>query len=107
MHELTENDKEKRLHYCRYFTYFIRGDVNILDKVFYIGEARFHLSGYVNTQNSSVPNAQNFITSTKYLGYNKHEEKSECMHRWTQWTFPALPILFSVFWFQGNLCSEK
>jgi hypothetical protein len=29
-----------------------------------------------------------------------HDEKSECMHRWMQWTFPALNItLFFVFWF--------
>jgi hypothetical protein len=33
-----------------------------------------------------------------------HEVKSECMHRWTRWTFPTLyEILFFVFWFKYNL----
>jgi hypothetical protein len=30
----------------------------------------------------------------------RHEEKSECMHRWTRWTFPTLNMtLFFVFCF--------
>jgi hypothetical protein len=37
-------------------------------------------------------------------GCIKHEEKSECMRRWTRWTFPKCNIkLFFVFWFQWNL----
>jgi hypothetical protein len=28
------------------------------------------------------------------LGCTKHEEKSECMHRWTRWTFLTLNITF-------------
>jgi hypothetical protein len=38
----------------------------------------------------------------------KHEEKSECMHRWTRWTFPTLDITlflfsdFSVIYFLTN-----
>jgi hypothetical protein len=31
MHELKKPDKEKRLQYCRRFTHFFRGDINILD----------------------------------------------------------------------------
>jgi hypothetical protein len=34
MHELKELDTEKRLQYCRLFTHFIRGGLDILDKVF-------------------------------------------------------------------------
>jgi hypothetical protein len=34
----------------------------------------------------------------------KHQEKCECMHRWTQWTFSTFNIsLWFVFWFQCNL----
>jgi Fe-S-cluster containining protein len=43
MHELEEPDKEKRLQYCRWFTHFIRGGTDIIDKVFYSDEAWFHL----------------------------------------------------------------
>jgi hypothetical protein len=41
-------------------------------------------------------------------GCIKHEEKSEGMHRWTRWTFPALNITlflfsdFSVIYFLTN-----
>jgi hypothetical protein len=31
------------------------------------------------------------------LGWIKYEEKSECMHRWTRWTFPTLDISFFFF----------
>jgi hypothetical protein len=59
MHELKEPDKGKLLQYCRWFTHFIRGGTDILDKVFYIDEAWFHLSGSVNSQNSRIWNAAN------------------------------------------------
>jgi hypothetical protein len=35
MHELKGPDKEKWLQYCRWFTHFIRGCMDILDKFFY------------------------------------------------------------------------
>jgi hypothetical protein len=54
MHELMEPGKEKGLQYCRWFTHFIRGGVDILDKVLCRGEAWFHLRGYVNNQNSRI-----------------------------------------------------
>jgi hypothetical protein len=59
MHELKEPDKEKRLQYCRWFAHFIREGVDILDEVFYSDEARFHLSGYVNSQNSRIWSDEN------------------------------------------------
>jgi hypothetical protein len=59
MHELEEPDKEKRLQYCRWFTHFIRGGIHILDKVLYSDEAWFHLSGYVNSQNSRIWSVEN------------------------------------------------
>jgi hypothetical protein len=42
---------EKQLQYCRHF---IQGGIDILDKVFYSDEAWFHLSGYINSQNSRI-----------------------------------------------------
>jgi hypothetical protein len=42
------------------------------------------------------------------LGCIRHGEKSECMHRWTRWTFPIIHIkLFFVFWFQCDLFFDK
>jgi hypothetical protein len=41
-------------------------------------------------------------------GCIKHDEKSECMHRWTRWAFPTLHItLFSAFRFECNLFFGK
>jgi hypothetical protein len=31
MHELKESDKDKLLQYCRWFTHFIQGGIDILD----------------------------------------------------------------------------
>jgi hypothetical protein len=59
VHELKELDKEKRLQYCRWFRHFIRGGVDILEKVFFSDEAWFHLSGYVCSQNSRIWSAEN------------------------------------------------
>jgi hypothetical protein len=62
MHELKGPDKEKRLQYCRWFTHFIGGVIDILDKVFYRNETWFHRSGYVNSQNSRILSAENSHT---------------------------------------------
>jgi hypothetical protein len=59
MHELGEPDKEKWLQYCIWFTHFIWRSIDILDRVFYNGEAWFHLSGYVDSQNSRIWSAEN------------------------------------------------
>jgi hypothetical protein len=41
-------------------------------------------------------------------GCIKHEEKRECMRRWTRWIFPALnTTLYFVFWFHCNLFFDK
>jgi hypothetical protein len=49
-----------------------------------------------------------FQMSLQKLGYFQHEEKCECMRRWTQRTFPTLNItMFFVFWFQCNLFFDK
>jgi hypothetical protein len=51
--ELKLPDHEKRIHYCEWFTNFIQTKtVDNLDVTFFTDEAWFHLSGYVNTQNT-------------------------------------------------------
>jgi hypothetical protein len=51
--ELKPADHEKRIRYCKWFTYFIQTKtVDILDVTFFTDEAWFHFSGYVNTQNT-------------------------------------------------------
>ncbi|KAL4084269.1 hypothetical protein QTP88_028094 [Uroleucon formosanum] len=60
VHELREPDKEKRLVYCRWFRSFIDSNgIGELDRVFFSDEAWFHLSGYVNSQNSRIWSTQN------------------------------------------------
>ena len=53
VHKLHDDDTDKRLAYCRWFDNFIQTQgEGILDDTFYSDEAWFHLSGYVNSQNS-------------------------------------------------------
>ncbi len=62
-HELKEADYEKRVQYCRWFRQLI-GDDDVLNRTFFSDEAWFHLSGYVNSQNSrhwSTDNPNQFI----------------------------------------------
>ena len=49
-HELIPGDNAKRFNYCR-FKNLIRGNIGVLDQVFFTDEAWFHLSGYVNSKN--------------------------------------------------------
>jgi hypothetical protein len=50
--ELIPGDYAKRVKYCRWFKNLIRGNIGVLDQVFFFtDEAWFHLSGYVNSQN--------------------------------------------------------
>ena len=53
VHELKPQDSEKRVLFCRWFENFIleKGE-NILNHTFFSDEAWFHLSGYMNSQNS-------------------------------------------------------
>ena len=53
--ELKDTDHAKRLHYCRWF---LEAHLD-LDYTFYSDEAWFHLSGYVNSQNSRTWSALN------------------------------------------------
>ena len=53
VHELKPQYSEKRVLFCRWFENFIleKGE-NILNHTFFSDEAWFHLSGYMNSQNS-------------------------------------------------------
>jgi hypothetical protein len=50
-HELIPGDNAKRVNYCRWFKNLIRGNIGVLDQVFFTDKAWFHLSAYVNSQN--------------------------------------------------------
>lgn len=53
--ELKEPDKEKRLVYCRWFRSFVDNrEIGEFDRDFFSDEAWFHLSGYVNSQDSRI-----------------------------------------------------
>jgi hypothetical protein len=55
VHELKEMDNVKRVKYCRWFRDVITAKrEDILDVTFFTDEAWFHLSRYVNRQNSLV-----------------------------------------------------
>ena len=64
-HELKDTDYEKRV-YCRWFGHVL-DDNGVLNRTFFSDEAWFHLSGYVNSQNSrhwSTVNPHQFIESS-------------------------------------------
>lgn len=53
------NDPAARLRYCQWLKWFTRNTVCALDNLFFSDEAWFHLSGYVNSQNSRYWSARN------------------------------------------------
>jgi hypothetical protein len=53
VHELKPADYGKRENFCKWFLNFIEND-EILDITFFTDEAWFHLSGYINSQNTRV-----------------------------------------------------
>jgi hypothetical protein len=58
--ELKPADHEKRIRYCDCFANFIQTkNVDILDVTFFTDAAWFHLSGYVNTQNTRLWSSEN------------------------------------------------
>ena len=65
--ELKTTDHEKRLCYCRWFNRFIKENMaDVLDVTFFTDEAWFHLSGYVNSQNSRLWSSDNSPVCTKH-----------------------------------------
>ena len=49
----------KRVTYCRWFQTLLRENPGILDYTWFSDEAWFHLSGYVNSQNSRIWTSEN------------------------------------------------
>jgi hypothetical protein len=63
------------------------------------------------TNKSTVSRLVNCFRDTETPpGCIKHEKKSECMRRWTRWTFPerTVTLFFFVFWFidKQDICQE-
>jgi len=60
VHELKPGDRAKWVAYCKWFVDFLdcEGEDN-LDVTFFTDKAYFHLSGYINSQNSHVGCAHN------------------------------------------------
>jgi hypothetical protein len=50
--------RKNDLKYCRWFIHFIQRGTDILDKVFCIDEAWFHISEYINNKNSRIWSAE-------------------------------------------------
>jgi len=59
LHELKEPDQVKRVAYCRWFQTHLKENPGILDYAWFSDEAWFHLSGYVNSQNSRIWASEN------------------------------------------------
>jgi hypothetical protein len=47
------------MRYCRWFRQFVQNGVDILENVFFSDEAWFHLSWYVNSQDSRFWSSEN------------------------------------------------
>jgi hypothetical protein len=63
-HELIPGDNAKSVNYCRWFKNLIRGNIGVLDQIFFTDEAWFHLSGYVISQyyrTWRIENPHNYI----------------------------------------------
>jgi hypothetical protein len=59
VHQLLPPDAEARINYCRLFQQSVYDGMVDPDFVFCTDEARFHLSGYVNSQNNRYRSAEN------------------------------------------------
>jgi hypothetical protein len=57
--ELTQQDYDKHMTYCRWVQTFIDGNPGILDYTWFSDEAWFHLSGYVNSQTTHLWGSEN------------------------------------------------
>ena len=59
LQELKEPDQVKGVAYCRWFQTHLKENPGILDYTWFLDEAWFHLSGYVNSQNSRIWASEN------------------------------------------------
>jgi len=57
--ELLPMDHKKRVWFCLWIKYFLTQNPGILDVTFLTDEAWFHLSGYINSQNTCIWAAEN------------------------------------------------
>jgi len=59
VHELKEPDQVKWVAYCWWFQTLLKENPGILDYIWFLAEAWFHVSGYVNSQNSHIWASEN------------------------------------------------
>lgn len=59
VHELTEDDPDRRLHFCETITELIEQQPNVLDHIIFSDEATFCLNGTVNRHNCRYWSAEN------------------------------------------------
>jgi hypothetical protein len=60
VHQLKERDQQSRVDYCAWFQNFlVEEGEEILDVTFFTDEAWFHLSEYVNSQNTCLWSSEN------------------------------------------------
>jgi hypothetical protein len=100
--ELKPADHEKRKRYCEWFTNFIyTKTVDIVDVTFFTDEAWFHLSGYVNTQNTRLCSSQN-----PYAAHEKtlHDQKLEVWVAISRWHIVG-PLVFEETVNSERYCS--
>jgi len=72
---------------CRWFKNLIRGNIGVLDQVFFTDEAWFHLSGYVNSQNYQTWRTEkppNYTETTLHPQKNRRVVcHFEALNNWT------------------------
>ena len=72
VHELQEPDKIKHVWYCNWLFNFVEINPDILKVTWFTNEAWFHVSGYVNSQNTRVWASEN---PRVFLELSLHPEK--------------------------------
>jgi hypothetical protein len=101
--EMKPADHEKRIRYCEWFTNFIQmKTVDILDVTFFTDEAWFHLSGYINTQNTRLCSSENpHAVHEKPL----HDQKLLVWVAVSRWCI-VVPIFFEETVHSKRYCSK-
>lgn len=96
---LKETDYLKRIQYCNWFNNFVQiNGKEVLDITFYSDEAWFHLSGYVNSQNSRLWSAVN--------PFEIHEQPLHSLKVGVWIAMSRRRIIGSIF-FDGTINSER
>jgi hypothetical protein len=79
-----QQNYNKRMTYCRWFQTFIDENPEILDYTWFSDEAWFHLSGYVNSQNTRLWGTENPHAMFEEPLYFQHFWPLSAMFLWFQ-----------------------